>query len=416
MTALRQFLAQSRAVQVLLVNELTIFLSFFMLYPYLAVYFRDQLGFSAWTVGLVLGIRMLCQQGLTVIGGTIADRIGYKPVIIGGLALRGVGFGLFGFVTSLAGTLTAAILSGLAGAFFSPALRAYLATESAGRRAEVFALANLAAQIGTLLGPPVGVLLLGQSFRLVCVLAAALFLALTALQFRYLPRRIELGPSASRPVLGEWGEVLRNRTFLLYALVMLGYAVLWSQMYLAIPLEARRATGSDAGIGILFILSSLITIAGQVHVTAWCQSRYRPAEATVLGLAIMGVAWLPLALVTPAMLGPLEAGVSGPVAAVLRLGPALAVMVLLSVGMMVVNPFALAMVPHLARDRLIATHYGFYSLAAGVGATVGNAAIGLALDLQDRPGLAGLPWALMIALGAGSALALRGLDRGGRLD
>ena len=102
-SALRQFLEQSRAVQVLLLNELTIFLSFYMLFPYLAVYFREHLGFSVWMVGLILGIRTLSQQGLTVIGGTLADRLGYKPLIIAGLGLRAAGFALFGFVDSLPG-------------------------------------------------------------------------------------------------------------------------------------------------------------------------------------------------------------------------------------------------------------------------------------------------------------------------
>ena len=227
MTALRQFLAQSRAVQVLLVNELTIFLSFYMLYPYLAIYFRETLGFSAWTVGLILGIRVLSQQGLNVIGGTLADRLGYKPLIIAGLTLRAAGFALFGFVDSLGGMLVAAILTGLAGALFGPALRAYLAAESPGRRAEVFALANLAGQVGTLLGPPVGVALLALSFRLVCVAAGVIFLGLTLLQFRYLPSRLDLLTEGPRPVLRDWSEVLANRGFLLFAPWVVGLLFPW---------------------------------------------------------------------------------------------------------------------------------------------------------------------------------------------
>src|SRR4029453_12794926 len=288
-TALRQFLAQSRAVQVLLVNELTIFLSFYMLYPYLAIYFRETLGFSAWTVGLILGIRVLSQQGLNVIGGTLADRLRYKPPIHAVPPPRAAGFTLFGFVDSLAGTLAAAILSGLAGALFGPALRAYLAAESPGRRAEVFALANLAGQIGTLLGPPVGVALLGLSFRLVCLAAGAIFLGLMLLQFRYLPRRVDLGAEGPQPVFSDWAEVLANRGFLRFAGVMLAYSVLLSQMYLTLPLEARRATGSDMAVGSLFVLSSILAIVGQVRVTAWCQARYRPPEAVALGLALMAV-------------------------------------------------------------------------------------------------------------------------------
>ena len=408
MSALRQFLEQSRAVQVLLLNELTIFLSFYMLFPYLAVYFREHLGFSVWMVGLILGIRTLSQQGLTVIGGTLADRLGYKPLIIAGLGLRAAGFALFGFVDSLAGTLAAAVLTGLAGAMFGPALRAYLAAEAPARRTEVFALANLAAQVGTLLGPPVGVALLVFSFRVTCVVAGIIFLGLMLLQFRYLPRRIDHVPEGPQPVLREWGEVLGNRGFLLFAGTMLAYSVLVSQMYLALPLEVRRVTGSDTGIGALFVMSSIMTLAGQIHVTEWCRRRYRPPEAIALGLALMGLAFLaPLA----AALGPSLGLHGGAGAALTRLGPTMIAMALLSVGMMVVSPFSMAMVPRFARDRLIATYYGFYSMAGGLGTMTGNALLGAALDAQSHPALAALPWAIMVAIGAGAALAMRGLDR-----
>jgi len=411
-TALRQFLAQSRAVQVLLVNELTIFLSFYMLYPYLAVYFRETLGFSAWMVGLVLGIRVLSQQGLNVIGGTLADRLGYKPLIIAGLTLRAAGFALFGFVDSLAGTLVAAILTGLAGALFGPALRAYLATESPGRRAEVFALANLAGQIGALLGPPVGVALLAFSFRLVCVAAGVIFLGLMLLQFRYLPRRVDLLAEGPRPVLRDWSEVLANRGFLFFAAVMLAYSVLLSQMYLTLPLEARRATGSDMAVGSLFVLSSILAIVGQVHVTAWCEARYRPPEAVALGLALMTVGFA--APLVSALAGYVEpAGRPAPTLA--RLGPTLVAMTFLTLGAMVASPFAMAMVPRFGRDRLIATYFGFYAMAGGLGSTLGNALVGAALDAQSRPGLVGLPWGFMLALGAGAVVTLRHLDRRGLL-
>ncbi len=412
MTALRQFLAQSRAVQVLLVNELTIFLSFYMLYPYLAVYFRETLGFSAWMVGLVLGIRVLSQQGLNVIGGTLADRLGYKPLIIAGLTLRAAGFALFGFVDSLAGTLVAAILTGLAGALFGPALRAYLATESPGRRAEVFALANLAGQIGALLGPPVGVALLAFSFRLVCVAAGVIFMGLMLLQFRYLPRRVDLLAEGPRPVLRDWSEVLANRGFLFFAAVMLAYSVLLSQMYLTLPLEARRATGSDMAVGSLFVLSSILAIVGQVRVTAWCEARYRPPEAVALGLALMTVGFA--APLVSALAGYVEpAGRPAPTLA--SLGPTLVAMTFLTLGAMVASPFAMAMVPRFGRDRLIATYFGFYAMAGGIGSTLGNALVGAALDAQSRPGLVGLPWGFMLALGAGAVVTLRHLDRRGLL-
>jgi hypothetical protein len=169
-------------------------------------------------------------------------------------------------------------------------------------------------------------------------------------------------------------------------------------------------SGGDAGIGALFVMSSIMTLGGQIHVTEWCRRHYRPAEAIALGLALMGLAFLgPLA----AALGPSTGtfGGAGAATALGRLGPTMFAMALLSVGMMVVSPFSMAMVPRFARDRLIATYYGFYSMAGGLGTMTGNALLGAALDAQGHPALAALPWAIMVGIGAGAALAIRGLDR-----
>ena len=88
MKLIRQFRRFGRPVQLLLLNLVVINTGFYMLMPYLSSYLGNSLGFTAWMVGLVLGIRTFSQQGLYVIGGTFSDHVGYKPVIAGGCALR----------------------------------------------------------------------------------------------------------------------------------------------------------------------------------------------------------------------------------------------------------------------------------------------------------------------------------------
>lgn len=95
-----------------------------------------SLGYAAATIGLVLALRNLSQQGMFLVGGSAADRIGCRPMIILGCALRIVAFGLFVVVDDLPGLIAAAVLTGLAGAFFNPAVRAYLMHEAGDRRAE----------------------------------------------------------------------------------------------------------------------------------------------------------------------------------------------------------------------------------------------------------------------------------------
>jgi MFS family permease len=101
------------AVRLLFLNQLTINLGFYMLMPYLAAHLSDGLGMAAWSVGLVLGVRNLSQQGMFLVGGALADRLGFKPLIVAGCALRTAGFGALVFAQSLPALIAASAATGL---------------------------------------------------------------------------------------------------------------------------------------------------------------------------------------------------------------------------------------------------------------------------------------------------------------
>ncbi|CAM5461241.1 Multidrug resistance protein MdtH [Streptomyces microflavus] len=141
----RSFSAPTR---LLMANQFAINLAFYMLMPYLAAHLAGPLGLAAWAVGLVLGVRNFSQQGMFLVGGTIADRFGYKAPIMAGCLLRTAGFGLLGWVDSLPALIAASAATGFAGALFNPAVRAYLAAEAGERRVDAFATFNVYYQAG----------------------------------------------------------------------------------------------------------------------------------------------------------------------------------------------------------------------------------------------------------------------------
>jgi MFS family permease len=77
-----------RVMQLLVLTQLAFNVGFLMVVPYLAVHLVDDLGLASGAVGLVLGLRTFSQQGLFVIGGTLTDRFGAKPVILERRGLR----------------------------------------------------------------------------------------------------------------------------------------------------------------------------------------------------------------------------------------------------------------------------------------------------------------------------------------
>src|ERR671913_2604806 len=74
MQTVASFRSFDRPVQVAILNMLVNNIGFYMLIPFLAGYMANGLGLALWTVGLVLGIRVLSQQGMSLIGGSIGDR------------------------------------------------------------------------------------------------------------------------------------------------------------------------------------------------------------------------------------------------------------------------------------------------------------------------------------------------------
>lgn len=393
------------AVQVLLVNQLGVNTGFYLLIPYLAGYLGHDLGMSAAVVGVILGVRNLSQQGLFLVGGSAADRLGARGVIIAGCALRAVGFGLFAFGTSVPVLLGASVLSGLAGALFNPAVRAYLATEAGDRRAEVFSLFNVFANTGMLLGPLLGSALLLVNFRLSAVIAAVIFALLTVAQVLVLPvRRVERSGTS---VLTDWRGVLTDRRFLAFTGALTGMFALQNQLYLVLPMHAEQFTGSPAAVSVIFLVSTAASLLLQVRITARFSERWSRGRSIATGLALMGGSFAVTAVAASLLPG---APPNSPGEALLRLTPVLVTAFGLSVGVMLAQPFVYELIPSFGGTALSGTYFGVFYLASGLTAAAGNALIGWATDLA-APSLPWLPSALCVLIGLSSALAVLAVHR-----
>ncbi|WP_439956737.1 MFS transporter [Nocardia fusca] len=403
MTVLRSFRSFDLAARLLMINQFGINLGFYMLMPYLAGYLAGPLGLAAWAVGLVLGVRNFSQQGMFLIGGTLADRLGYKPLIVAGCLLRTGGFALLIFATTLPWLLIASAATGFAGALFNPAVRAYLAADTGERRVEAFAMFNIFYQAGILAGPLVGLALMFLDFRVTAAAAAVVFAVLTVAQLSALPARREQTPGEQTSVLQDWRAVAANRRFLWFSLTMIGSYVLSFQVYLALPLQAEYLAGARAQVLVsaLFVVSGIVAVAGQLRITGWFEARWGTGRSLAVGMAILAAAFLPL-LAVP---GPGRFGVAAAIIALLLSTAVLAV------GTAAVFPFEMDTVVSLAGGKLVATHYGFYNTIVGIGILAGNLATGAVVGAARAAGADWAVWAGLGLIGALSAFALHRLDR-----
>ncbi|MFD8619024.1 MFS transporter [Streptomyces sp. NPDC059513] len=405
-------------------------IGFFAVLPYLAAHLGSGLGMAGWLVGLVLGLRTFSQQGLFVVGGALTDRYGPRPVVLAGCALRIAGFGWLAYAGSAATVIAAVLLIGFAAALFSPAVESEAAREAVRHeqatgtpRAQVLALFSAAGQAGAFLGPLLGslLLLLGGGFRAACLTGALVFVAVLVGHARLMPGRKDAPDDAStrdgapdealtrdhapddastRDGAGDdaltrtaqstagssWRAVFTNRPFLVLCLAYSTYLVAYNQLYLSLPAEVERATGSQAALGWLFALSSLLVVTLQLPLTRRSAHRMTPRTALVTGLAVVAAGFAAV---------PLTPGGAG------GLLPGAVLVVLLTLGQMLLVPAARGIVPDLVDGRRLGLATGALSSVSGLAVLVGSAATGVLLDAP-----APVLWAVLAAVPlAGAALA-----------
>ncbi|PWI41952.1 MFS transporter [Streptomyces sp. ICBB 8177] len=392
------------SVRLLLINQFTVDFGFYLLIPYLATHLGRDLGMSTALVGVVLGVRNLCSQSLFVLGGSAADRLGAHRVIPCGCVLRTVGFGLFAFGEGTWVVLVASALSGLSAALFYPSARAYLAVEARERSAEAFGLLNIFETAGGLLGLVLGSLLFLVNFKACALAATSLFAVLTVAQMFALPAH-KVSPSRAG-VLADWREAFGNRSFMAFAATMVGMATLQNQMYLLMPEGARRASGWDGASGLPPTLGTIANLVFQLRITRFVQARGGPARWVGPGLALMGLGFVPPALVAD-LRDPPDAS-----AAVLRTLPLAAGVCLMYLGLMVAQPAVMELIPRFGREELTGTYFGLFYVFSGAACAGGNFVIGWAMDIGRHSGHEWLPWACCVAFGLTSAvgtLCLRSL-------
>ncbi len=291
--------------------------------------------------------------------------------------------------------------TGLAVALFTPAVRAYLATDSGDRKVEAFALFNVFYQAGILLGPLVGSVLLALDFRMAVLGAVGVFGSLAVAQLVSLPPSSANSSTASvnkTSIVEDWAAVFGNRPFLRFAVAMTGRYILSSQIYLALPIQAAHLMPQHQSllVAAMFAISGLTAISVQLRMTGWLKSQLVPGRCLVVGTTVIAVSLVPLAVVP-----------SGVIFGTATAATALLVSaVLLASASAVIFPFEMRTVSLLSGERLAGTYQGVYSTVIGGGVLVGNLGIGWLMDTTHRLNADRIAWCTIILVGLVSAAAL----------
>jgi DHA1 family multidrug resistance protein-like MFS transporter len=383
------------SVKLLLLTSFLMNMGFYALIPYLTLHLTGSIGWTLAMAGLVLAVRQFSQQGFAFLGGAVADKFGYKGSMVIGMAVRATGFAMFAFCTETWHFFAAAVLSGLGGSLFEPAGSAAFAilTPEAIRK-DVFAFRNVLSNIGVVGSQLIGTALSAIDFFWLSLLAGGLFYVSAALIFFHLPPI--KADSIRTSIVGSIAHVLKDRQFVQYTLVLIGYYYLYMQLFLSIPKLVEDVLGDKGAVGIVLASVSVFIILFQMKVVRLLEGYGQRFVLIGIGTLVMGIGLFLLSFAH-------------------SLWIFLADAFLFALGTMISAPQLVDMVPRFAPKELTGAYYGFNGYSLAIGGSIGQVAGGWVYDLGQKWACPWLPWSICLAVGLFVAWSLYRMEERLRL-
>lgn len=375
-----------RGLIVLLVDTFLMWGGFFMVIPLISVHYVDGLGWAAASIGLVLGMRQLTQQGLTLFGGALADMIGAKQLITLGMLIRAIGFAGMAWSSTLTLLFLSTFCAAIGGALFeSPRMAAIAALTTDGNRSRFFSIAGIVGSLGMTLGPLLGAALLRIDFGFVALLAAGFFFSAFVITLVFLPP-IRVA-TEKRSFTSGISMALHDRSFVLFTVLSMGFWFLWVQLTIALPLAAKAVSGTTDSVAWMYALNSGMTVVLQYPMLRLAERRFASLPVMIIGVFVMAIG-----------LGAVSVAHSLPLL--------LVCVALFSLGAMLAMPSQQTVAADMANKDALGSYFGVNSLALAVGGSVGNVAGGMLHDWSLQLHLPSLPWLVCWAIGILTALGL----------
>ena len=266
-----------------------------MVFPFLAIYFRDVRELGIEVAGLAIAISAVMQLAAVFALGPLIDKVGPRATLGAGLVLQAAGFGLLPLVSEAWHAYALMAVEGIGSAGFWPSQSTLISRLTPpARRHAAFAQQRVTMNLGVGLGGLTGGLIANvgspSSFTVLFALDAATFLAYLGVLFAIR----DPGPEPALPgeSRGSYGDVLRHRVFLgLWALNFLFVAAGYSLLNLLPAFVREHSQVSEREIGAIFFVNTLVIVIAQLPMSKLLEGRRRMRALALMPL-LWAVAWL----------------------------------------------------------------------------------------------------------------------------
>lgn len=283
----------------------------------LAIYLSEQLHFSTQLTAWLMSIFGFVVWFLPILGGTLADRFGFRRALMFAYLVMTIGYFLLGsfsatWMAPLRHALTdkwlvlaILMIPAMGPGVVKPCVAGTTARASNENvRSMGYAIYYTLVNIGGTLGPSIAFLVrkqLGWGIENVFRIAAGsvfLMFWVTLLFFREPSRMREEKVGSVLSAISNMFVVLANVRFLLFLAIISGFYVVFWQVYIGMPLFVRSFVNRDAGVDATIAVEAFTVICCQVLVT-YLTRKISTFRAIAIGILVTGLSWLILALPIP---------------------------------------------------------------------------------------------------------------------
>ncbi|RJL32570.1 MFS transporter [Bailinhaonella thermotolerans] len=266
-----------------------------MVEPFIGVYLVSMRGFSLVTAGFVMtlfGAGSLLSQP---IAGFLADRIGRKAVLTGGMLATGACLVALSMMDSIVGIGVLMLVLGLVLDAYRPASSALVADlVSPQDRPKAYAFLFWAVNMGFTAAMLIGGWLAAQKdFAWMFWVDAIACSAFGLMVWFAVPETRGEAEKAS----GSYLDVLRDRVMLGFCLILLAYTFVYLQSFTTMSIAMTRQGLPVEGYGLVMAVNGIVIVVLQPLVAKWL-GRFDQSRVLALGMALVGVGFAVKALMT----------------------------------------------------------------------------------------------------------------------
>jgi MFS family permease len=321
-------------------------------------------------IGVLFGLMSLANSLGQTLGGALADRLGRQPMAVFGILVSGLSSLALGAVGTFASFFAVLLFVGLVASVGMPAQHAMAADLlPEDKRTGGFGIMRVVANIGWVLGPVIGGLLVTRSYVPLFIsdaIASTITAGIVLLAIRETmpaPAEGEEAQTMAQTFAGYWTAV-RDTTYMLFIGACIVMSMVYLQLYTTLGVYLRDTHGfAEQAYGYLMSMNAATVVALQVSIARRTERR-PPMTMMAFGTFLYAVGFAMYGFFSSYALFA-------------------AAMLVITVGEMVVMPTAQALVAKLAPEDMRGRYMAVFGLTWLIPQATAPLLAGLVMDNAD---------------------------------